>query len=276
MIEKCYGEALWGADVFTALLNEADMTLWLKKDSSDEKLSLDQFGSIDFGLPKTTQNVASTGGLAGGYYDGRPTYKNRVFTLTTFFAGDNTHKALDADRVEMMRKWFVYDPHYKMWLYWNVKQWGRIFRIEVRPSIQSEVYKNLYLADNVKVTLTAEKPYFEATEEDVLTYTSDDDLVINNRGYEVPFCLKWKPTENAARLLVRSNRGFGFEAYGKLVGGYEYIFDGRESKCYENDIEKPSLISSGSFFTLKPGLNILSIGSTAPAHITVISRERIL
>lgn len=280
MIEKCAGEFLYGYDVMSKGIDETNTVLWLQKEGQSEKLSLDEFASIDFGLPKTKQEVNMVGGLAGGFFAGNPIYQNRVFTFQTFFSGDNTKKALNSQRIQKINKWFVYNPNEKMFLYWNVKDWSKTYRIEVRPSIASETYKSLNIANGVKITLTAEKPFFESTEETVLNYGNVGNksiISINNTGIETPFILLFTPNENASYLRIVNEQGVGFEIKSyNFFAGYSYCFNGINNKCFENSHEKNLFITNGTMFSLKKGLNKIQLDCDSDGSITIKARERVL
>jgi hypothetical protein len=171
MIEKTYGEAIYGYDFWSAALNESPYVLWLQKENSEEKLQLDIFNNINFGLPKVKIGVDQVIGLAGGVYSGLPTIENREFSFKTFFAGNDYKTALNAERIDYILNWFEYNKYEKMYLYWFVKDRLKTYRIEVRPSISGEQYNKYIIAKDVGISLIAEKPYFEAVEETEISET---------------------------------------------------------------------------------------------------------
>lgn len=171
MIEKTYGEAIYGYDLWSTALNESLYVLWLQKENSEEKLQLDIFNNINFGLPKVKIGVDQVIGLAGGVYSGLPTIENREFSFKTFFAGNDYKTALNAERIDYILNWFEYNKYEKMYLYWFVKDRLKTYRIEVRPSISGEQYNKYIIAKDVGISLISEKSYFEAVEETEISET---------------------------------------------------------------------------------------------------------
>lgn len=187
MIEKTYGEAIYGYDFWSAALNESPYVLWLQKENSEEKLQLDIFNNINFGLPKVKIGVDQVIGLAGGVYSGLPTIENREFSFKTFFAGNDYKTALNAERIDYILNWFDYNKYEKMYLYWFVKDRLKTYRIEVRPSISGEQYNKYIIAKDVGISLKAEKSYFETVEETVI----NRELLINETIIEETIYDDW-------------------------------------------------------------------------------------
>lgn len=278
MIERLYGEALYGIDVMSKKLDETNTVLWLYKEKTGEKLSLDDFGSVDFGLPKIQQKIASPGGLAGGYFDGRPTVGNREFKFTTFFKGDNAVSALNGQRIDKILKWFYYDPTDKMWLYWRVKDRAKTYRIEVRPALSGEKYKRLAIADGISLSLIAQKPYFEDTEETVVPHTAvnDDTITINNSGIETPWIIQLTTTSTVSVISCSNENGQSWRIVEDFAEGTVIKVDNGTGMVWVNSVVKNAFFDNGTIFPLHRGVNTLQLIITGSAEWEIRARERII
>ena len=290
MIETLYGEMLYGIDVMSKKLDETNTTLWLQKESlgDTEKLSLDDCGSIDFGLPKVSQKISSPGGIAGGFFDGRPTVGNREFTFTTHFRGDNSKPALNGERIDKVARWFHYNPMDRMWLYWRVRDRAKTYRIEVRPAIKGEKYKRLAIADGITVTLTAEKCYFEAVEPTYFPISSgeyvpvaaqtDTDFRIMNTGIDTPFVMEFRPNNTCPWCeLTNQTIGQGWTSNYEIVSGLLLSVDHRDGTVkINNQPQASSFFSGGSIFSIVPGINTLRFKVAVSGNIRFYAMERVL
>jgi hypothetical protein len=290
MIERCYGEFLWGLDVMSKKLDETNMTLWLQRESlgDTEKFSLDDCGSIDFGLPKVSQKISSPGGIAGGFFDGRPTIGNREFTFTTHFRGDNNKPALNGERIDKVARWFLYNPMDKMWLYWRVRDRAKTYRIEVRPAIKGEKYKKLAIADGITVTLTAEKSYFEAVEATYFPNTDGTtvavtagtalDITIMNTGIDTPFVMEFQPNNTCPWCeLTNQTIGQGWTSNMEIIAGLWLSVDHRDGTVkIAGQSQESSFFSGGSIFSLVPGINTLRFRAAVSGSLRFYAKERIL
>lgn len=281
MIEKIYGEAIYDYDVWTAALNESPYVLWLQKDNSEDKLQLDVFDNINFGLPKVKINVEQVAGLAGGVFKGIPVVENREFSFKSFFAGNDYKTALNGERIDFILNWFEYDRDYKMYLYWYVKDRVKTYRIEVRPSISGESYKKYLIAKDVNINLIAAKSYFEAVEETAveeeliitegLTYHT---VAVDNKGLETPLIIEIIPYDNISTLKVTTSRGTGFESSYSFPSGKKIIIDSATGIVTLDGVVMNSFFSSGSPFNLVRGMNYIYI-TLIHCDFTVRYKERV-
>lgn len=240
--------------------------------------------SIDMDTPKRLYSFSPGMGsgqrISGGYnYDKREIKINYQFFLET---EDQT--AFNDVRANFIKDWFIGPLSEKIYLY---RVYGsRLERIEVKPVLDGETYKNnIRLSESIKITLLCESPFFENTVITELEYTlSDEDrteapyeMEITNNGLETPFILEYVPSGDISGFKIKQffNIGFSVTDLDLIVSGAHAIIDTADM-IYTNDgTEKANLIT-GTPFNLQSGVNNLDFYAQHGGTLTISYYERYL
>ena len=252
MIEKCLGEQIVGLDFYLKdALFETDRKIRLQKDENEEDiLDMEYFSSIDLSLPKSEINVLDGIGN-GGKFSTTVEEKNRTFSFSTKFKS-NSVTPFNVERIEKLVNWFSYNSEEKLYLCIHIKDMLETYRIEVRPSVSGEKYKNLAISEDISLKLVSEKPFFESVRSKRIldNIANNYPIIFSVNGFETFPNIKLTLNKNVTSIIMYSTSNYGFEIRGDIRAGVIDI-DTEKAKIFYNGVESPNLIYRGSFFSLK-------------------------
>lgn len=265
------GKMIYGVDFYIDNIDDNESHFWLQYENEENRLIVDNFGEIDLGLPKETHKLTENVSGINAFY-GRSEYGQRTITLQTYWA-----KETDGGIISRRRKFlinFFTGKQEKLFFYMYLPQKMRRYRVEVKPSISGETYKNFVVNDNVSISLLCNSVFFESEEfvsvTKKVTSKTETEIKVFNEGFETSFIAEITPTEDFSAFQLSNAFGgaFKIQSVSNWAAGSHIRIDTGTAQLSVNGIEQTFGLSKGTFFNLYQGDNkLFYLGGKATVKI---------
>ncbi|MCH5149863.1 MAG: phage tail family protein [Spirochaetales bacterium] len=268
---------IYGLDFYVSSIDDNETKFWLQYKNDNRRLIVDFFDEIDLGLPKESHSMTENSFGINSFY-GRAEYGTRTITLQTHWAKD-TDGGIISRRRNFLIDFFTGKTE-KLYFYMYIPQKMRRFRVEVKPSITGEKYKNFVIAENISITLTCASVYFESEtySQTVMRVNSDAEtpLIVNNEGYETSFVLQIIPDEDFSEFQLSNSAGGAFRIItpGGWTAGSVIEVDTGTTSITVDGVEQRFGLNRGTYFSLMQGENTLYFQG-GKSQIKILYREKV-
>lgn len=268
---------IYGLDCYVRAADDTESKFWLQYENENKRLIVDSFGEIDLGLPKESHSMTDNSSGINAFY-GRSEYGTRTITLLTHWGKDTDGGIINRRRNFLID--FFTGKNAKLYFYMYVPEKMRCFRVEVKPSISGEKYKNFVVMDSAAVTLTCASVYFESetfTEQQKKIYKNEEtDFSVDNEGYETSFVLQIIPDEDFSEFQLANSAGGAFKVKtpGVWLSGSVVEVDTGKASISVDGIEQLIGLDRGTFFSLQQGENRLFYQG-GRCQLSILYREKI-
>lgn len=268
---------IYGLDCYIAAADDNESKFWLQYENEEKRLIVDSFGEIDLGLPKESHSMTENTSGINAFY-GRSEYGARTITLQTYWAKD-TDGGIISRRRNFLIDFFT-GKSAKLYFYMYIPQKMKRFRVEVKPAISGEKYKNFVVMDSAAVTLTCASVYFEAENftsiSHEITSTDEIQLAAYNDGYETSFILQVIPKEDFNDLQLSNSAGGAFrvKTQNNWIAGSVIEIDTGTASITVDGVEQLIGLNRGTFFNLMQGDNVLYYQG-GKATVNILYKEKI-
>lgn len=267
---------IYGLDFYAREIDDTESKFWLQYEGEERRLIVDSFDEIDTGLPKESHSMTENTFGVNSFY-GRAEYGTRTITLKTHW-GKETDGGIISRRRNFLIDFFT-GKTAKLYFYMYVPQKMRRFRVEVKPSISGEAYKNFVIAEGITVTLTCASVYFESEifSESAKRITSKDETAFSvfNEGYETAFVLQIIPEEDFNEFQLSNSAGGAFliKAISNWTAGSVVEVDTGRALITVDGVEQRFGLTKGTYFSLMQGENRFFFQG-GKSQIKILYREK--